>query len=121
MRPRSSGPTKTWALGRSKRNRENVEVGVGRLIVGVLLLALQMILVFGDLVSGFSLAFAQFGLATVLQVYVGWPYFVGALHRARDSCSQHGHAHRVGHGSGLRERDRSSRTIADGGANWPDT
>lgn len=54
-----------------------------RLGVGVFLLAAQLILVFSDFVSGYPLVFAQLALATILQVYVGWPYFAGALLRAR--------------------------------------
>ncbi|NLS92212.1 MAG: copper-translocating P-type ATPase [Planctomycetaceae bacterium] len=55
-----------------------------RLVVGTALLAVEVILAFSGLLSGLPLISAQFVLATVLQIYVGWPYFVGALLRARN-------------------------------------
>jgi P-type Cu+ transporter len=54
-----------------------------RLIVGAVLLAIQQALILGDFLSGAVLMWTQFATATVLQVFVGWPYFVGAFLRAR--------------------------------------
>ncbi len=54
-----------------------------RLVVGAVLLGVQLAIAWGGVVAGPILAGVQFLLATVLQVYVGWPYFLGALRRAR--------------------------------------
>ena len=54
-----------------------------RLIVGVVLLGpLVWLTHFGGL-AGRTLVWWQFALATPLQLYVGWPYFVGAWQRLR--------------------------------------
>lgn len=54
-----------------------------RLIAGAVLLGVQLAVAWGGFVAGPVLAGVQVVLATVLQVYVGWPYFLGALRRAR--------------------------------------
>lgn len=55
-----------------------------RLIVGAVLLAVQLALMFGEFLSGATLMWTQFLTATVLQAYVGWPYFLGAFLRAKN-------------------------------------
>lgn len=60
---------------------------VRRLAVGVVLLApLVWLTHFGPL-SGRMLVWWQFALATPLQIYVGWPYFVGAWQRLRHASA----------------------------------
>ncbi|MFH1921501.1 MAG: heavy metal translocating P-type ATPase [Planctomycetota bacterium] len=60
---------------------------VRRLAVGVVLLApLVWLTHFGPL-SGRMLVWWQFALATPLQVYVGWPYFLGAWQRLRHASA----------------------------------
>ncbi len=55
-----------------------------RLTAGAVLLALQVVLAFGNSISGPALLWSQFLLATALQLHIGWPYFVGAYLRARN-------------------------------------
>lgn len=55
-----------------------------RLVAGVVLLGVQVVLAFGNVLSGPVLVWTQFVAATALQVFVGWPYFVGAFLRARN-------------------------------------
>jgi len=54
-----------------------------RLVVGAVLLAPLVWLTHFAEVSGTALVWWQFVLATPLQLYVGWPYFVGAWRRLR--------------------------------------
>ena len=58
-----------------------------RLIVGALLLAAQVVLVMGGFITGSVLGWSQLLAATVLQAYVGWPYFVGAYLRAKSGAA----------------------------------
>ena len=58
-----------------------------RLIVGAVLLAVQIVLTVGGMLTGEALWWSQFLVATVLQAYVGWPYFVGAYLRARNGAA----------------------------------
>jgi Cu+-exporting ATPase len=55
-----------------------------RLIVAAVLLSVELAVSFSDLLSGTALVWTQFLVATALQLYVGWPYFVGAALRARN-------------------------------------
>ncbi|REK15771.1 MAG: heavy metal translocating P-type ATPase [Planctomycetota bacterium] len=52
------------------------------LVIGVVLLAPILVLHFADL-SHPAARWVQFACATVLQVVVGWPFYLGALRRAR--------------------------------------
>ncbi len=54
-----------------------------RLVAGVVLLVPLVWLTHSGRPSGPALAWWQFALATPLQLYVGWPYFVGAWRRLR--------------------------------------
>ncbi|MHB8898463.1 MAG: heavy metal translocating P-type ATPase, partial [Thermoguttaceae bacterium] len=55
-----------------------------RLVVAAVLLAVELAGSFGGLLVGAPLLWTQLAVATVLQFYVGWPYFVGAFLRARN-------------------------------------
>ena len=58
-----------------------------RLIVGAAFLAVQVVLVMGGMLTSSALWWSQFLVATVLQFFVGWPYFVGAYLRARSGAA----------------------------------
>ncbi len=55
-----------------------------RLIVGALLLGVELAVSYGGFLSGAARVWTQFLVATALQFYVGWPYFLGAALRARN-------------------------------------
>ena len=54
-----------------------------RLVLAAVLLAPLLVLSYVGPLAGAVLAACQFALATPLQVYVGWPYYVGAWRRLR--------------------------------------
>jgi Cu+-exporting ATPase len=70
-------------LGSSMVERELREAGAWRrrLILAVVLLVPLIWLTFLSPLEGLTLLAWQFGLATPIQLYVGWPYYVGAWRR----------------------------------------
>ncbi len=66
----------------AKNRREAVMWG-SRTAVGVVLLVLLAIAKYGDFASAAVQGWLQLIAATVLQVYLGWPYFAGAIGRLR--------------------------------------
>ncbi|MEE9603803.1 MAG: HAD-IC family P-type ATPase, partial [Thermoguttaceae bacterium] len=71
----------------AQRSEQELAVWRRRLLVGAGLLVPIVVLHFIDDLSESQLILWQFLLATPLQVYVGWPYFVGAWQRLRHAST----------------------------------
>lgn len=76
-----SGLTSGADLG--EKNRREVAAWGWRVGIGLGLLMALAVAMYGNLGSAALLGWLQFLLATVLQVYLGWPYFAGAIERLR--------------------------------------
>jgi len=76
-----SGLTSGADLG--EKNRREAAAWGWRVGVGVCLLMALAIAMYGNLGSAALRGWLQLLLASVLQVYLGWPYFAGAIERIR--------------------------------------
>jgi len=71
----------------AERDRREAALWKRRLLVGVCLLLPLVGMTHLSGLSGATLSWWQFALATPLQVFVGWPYFAGAWQRLRHGSS----------------------------------
>jgi len=70
----------------SERNTREAALWQRRLLVGAVLLGILIAMRF-VLPSGIVTSWVALSLATLLQVFVGWPYYVGAWQRARHAST----------------------------------
>jgi P-type Cu+ transporter len=73
----------------SARDREDAELAVWRrrMIVGVALLVPLILVGRLSMIDRVMQAWFQFALATPIQIYVGWPYLIGALRRLKHAMA----------------------------------